>query len=275
MDIPLVLGGHSFISQLGADPAPSEDLQARIVAACLDGGIRRFDTTYRPERRALGKALERLGRRDEAIIIAWNFFADFGPGEETGGPEAYRPEHIGMMLDDLRTDRIDRLVVHPVGEERGDRLQEETAVGWMEAGLVGELGTWWPEADAREKFGRKDFYSFMVRPYNVATRDGAAAFAAAKSLGWENLACSPFVRGWELAKLAGKAAALEGGGEGVQKERLAGLMLRYSMFAENVDRLIVAMRKEEWVRRNIEQCRGGPLCAEESEWLLRLAAAGE
>ncbi|MBC8009345.1 MAG: hypothetical protein H7067_04520, partial [Burkholderiales bacterium] len=73
----LILGGHSFIAQLGNDPRPSEaDIDA-LVATCLDHGIRHFDTTYRPERLALVASLARLGRRAEARLIAWNFFRDF------------------------------------------------------------------------------------------------------------------------------------------------------------------------------------------------------
>ena len=80
--IPLALGGHTFISQLGNEPMPDADTQTEIVRACLDSGIRTFDTTHRPEREGLGRALEALGRRDEATIIAWNFFDDVGTGPE-------------------------------------------------------------------------------------------------------------------------------------------------------------------------------------------------
>ena len=55
-DVPLVLGGHSFIRQLGNEPRPDAGEQARIVAVCLDAGIRWFDTMYAPERVALGRA---------------------------------------------------------------------------------------------------------------------------------------------------------------------------------------------------------------------------
>ena len=85
MNRKLILGGHSFIAQLGSDPAPDEKTQDAIVAACLDSGITTFDTTYLPERIALGKALQRLGRRSEAQLIAWNFFTDFGPEGSAGG----------------------------------------------------------------------------------------------------------------------------------------------------------------------------------------------
>ena len=53
---PLVLGGHSFIQQLGNDPGLSEADQTRLVESCLNRGIRWFDTTYQPERIALGRA---------------------------------------------------------------------------------------------------------------------------------------------------------------------------------------------------------------------------
>ena len=65
-EVPLILGGHPFISQLGNDPPASEREQRRIVEACLDHGIRWFDTTYQPKRVALGnvlRAVARLGSR--------------------------------------------------------------------------------------------------------------------------------------------------------------------------------------------------------------------
>jgi aryl-alcohol dehydrogenase-like predicted oxidoreductase len=57
IEIPLILGGHSFISQLGNDPPVSDRDQHRIAESCLDHGIQWFDTTYQPERIALGKVL--------------------------------------------------------------------------------------------------------------------------------------------------------------------------------------------------------------------------
>src|SRR5437016_5647096 len=73
IEMPLILGGHTFIHQLGSDPPTTPEQQATIVELCLNQGITWIDTTYEPERIALGGVLERLGRRDEAQIIAWNF----------------------------------------------------------------------------------------------------------------------------------------------------------------------------------------------------------
>jgi aryl-alcohol dehydrogenase-like predicted oxidoreductase len=90
----LILGGHSFIAQLGSDPAPDEKTQDAIVSACLDSGITVFDTTCQPERVALGSALKRLGRRDEAELIAWNFFVSFGPNDPVSGHHAYESQTV-------------------------------------------------------------------------------------------------------------------------------------------------------------------------------------
>lgn len=263
----LVLGGHSFIEQLGNDPVASDEAQRDIVRACLDSGVCWFDTTYQPERIALGRALAQLGRRDEATIIAWNFFVDFSADDEVGGPAAYQPHHIEQMLRQLQTDRIDCLVVHETGDEKEDRRQEQLAVSWQQQGMVGRLGVWYPGADAEERFGRENPYSFMVRPFNVATQDAGEAFAACKALGWETLACSPYVRGWRLDELAKKARDVHGGEETALRARLADLMLRFSLHAPNVDRLIVAMRKAEWVANNVMSACGGPLNAAEQNWL--------
>jgi len=69
-EIPLILGGHSFISQLGSDPPHT------------------------------------LGRRAEASILAWNFFTDFAPGDPVGQASYYRPEHIDIILEQLRTSYV-------------------------------------------------------------------------------------------------------------------------------------------------------------------------
>ena len=264
-EVPLVLGGHSFISQLGSDPPLTEREQIAIVGACLDNGIRWFDTTYQPERVALGRALAALDRRDEATIVAWNFFRDFGPGDEVGGPDYYRAHHIDLLLAQLQTDRIERLVVHAMGDEQENGRQEALAMSWQAKGYVGLLGVWHPGADAVERYGARNPYRFMVRPYNVTTRDAAPAFAASVALGWETLACSPYVRGWELDRLV-KGAGARCGSAGI-RAKLADHMLRYALFEPNVDRTIVAMRKVEWVGANVASYQKGPLTAEERAWL--------
>lgn len=164
----LVLGGHSFIEQLGNDPALDGAGQVRLVEACLDHGIRWFDTTYQPERVVLGRALKSLGRRDEATVIAWNFFKDFGPGEDVGGPEAYRPGHIDLMLDQLQTDHIDCLLVHPVRETDENLRQEEAALGWQRQGLLKRLGMWRLGPDELAQRTGPSPYDFMIHPCNAA-----------------------------------------------------------------------------------------------------------
>ena len=56
------------------------------------------------------------------------------------------------------------------------------------------------------------------------------------------------------------------------RAHVADLMLRYSLFSPEVDRLIVAMRKPEWVTPNAESARRGPLSDEERVWLLERVA---
>jgi hypothetical protein len=51
------------------------------------------------------------------------------------------------------------------------------------------------------------------------------------------------------------------------RTRLADQMLRYSLFSPHVDRLIVSMRRAEWVRANVASWRRGPLSSEERAWL--------
>lgn len=270
--LPLVLGGHSFIKQLGNDPCISAKEQTELVGACLDNNIRWFDTTYQPERAALGGALKELGRRGEANIIAWNFFKDFGPDDTVGGPDFYQPHHIELMLGQLQTDYIDYLVVHWIGDDRAKNQEQEIlAAGWKQKGFVKKLGLWDPGEEMLSGFGRKGPYEFVVCPFNVSNTRTLKKFAVAKELGWETFSCSPFVRGWELEKLAKKAAR-----EGAAKESdmiltIADRMLRYSLYGPGADRLIVSMRKREWVQRNAESALKGKLSADDKNWLEHLA----
>jgi aryl-alcohol dehydrogenase-like predicted oxidoreductase len=274
-DVPLVLGGHSFIEELGADRPIDAATQRDLVAACLDAGITRFDTTYEPERAALGDALDALGRTDEAAVTAWNFF-----GEALAAPRAYEPGDVDDIRADLGVETVDHLVVHPVEDDAAQRRQEDLAVEWRDAGLVGDLGTWNPGPDAAERFGTENPYSFVVQPYNVAT-DAAESFAAARELGWETLAASPFVRGWALDDLVAAADAPGVADAGAASEwasvraRLADHMLRYALFRPHVDRVIVAMRAVEYVRTNVESAARGPLDETERAWLDDVLAAAD
>jgi aryl-alcohol dehydrogenase-like predicted oxidoreductase len=272
-DIPLVLGGHSFIQQLGNDPMPSPDEQVAIVEACLNAGIHWFDTTYQPERVALGTALKRLGRRSEATIIAWNFFKTFGAGEDVGGPEAFQPAHIDQMLDELQSDHIDVLIVHPVKDAAENARQLKLACDWREQRRVKSLGVWAPEKDCGRQYALHNPYTLMVRPLNVLTPglEPGVIFSAAKQLGWTTLACSPFVRGWHLDKMIQAAVSL-GMSPSEARDNIADVMLRFSLFYPCVDRLIVSIRKKEWIARNLASFARGELEEHEQEWIWKVAA---
>ena len=269
-EVPLVLGGHSFIHQLSTDPPASEREQRAIVESCLAHGIRWFDTTYQPERIALGRTLQSLGRRHEVTILAWNFFRDFGPEDPVGEPEQLRPEHLEIMLEQLRTTWIDCLVLVPRSDPEQNQRQEELAIGWQKQGHVRSLGRWVTHQPIPERAENGDVVRFALQPCNLTMRRAAAFFAAYKKLGWNTVATSPFLRGWELEKMLAGAAARGYGAPAELRSRLADAMLRFALFHPGVDRLVVAMRKVEWVRRNVESAARGPLTAEEHRWLLRV-----
>ena len=270
---PLALGGHSFVQQLGNDPIPDSGATVEIVAACLDAGICWFDTTFRPERIALGKALTHLGRRDEATIACWSHFGLFGPEDERDSPVLLEPHHLDVMLEDLQTDRIDAVVVSPVATRdcpERQQEQEDVAAGWKAEGRVRFLGTYRPGSDADRRFGSGNPYDYQVQPHHVE-EDATEVFRACRRLGWTNFACTPFGRGWVLDRIVEQERR---SGDAGFRTHVADLMLRYSLFSPEVDRLIVAMRKPEWVRPNIESVRRGPLSDEERGWLLGRIAGG-
>jgi aryl-alcohol dehydrogenase-like predicted oxidoreductase len=269
-EIPLVLGGHSFIQQLGNDPPASEQEQHQIVESCLDHGITWFDTTYQPERVALGNVLHALGRREEATILAWNFFTDFSPGEPVGEATYFRPGHIDCILEQLRTSYVDCLVVVALDDPEENQRQEELAIEWRSKGYVGSLGLWISDLAIVEQHRGGDPFRLAIRPFNIATKGAASVFAACRMRGFETVATSPFFRGWELDRTIARASARGHGDARALRPVVADLMLRFSLFEHNVSRVIVAMRKTEWTVRNIESVARGPLSVEEQHWLQRV-----
>ncbi|GMV82006.1 MAG: hypothetical protein AMXMBFR7_31900 [Planctomycetota bacterium] len=263
----LVVGGHSFIPELGNDPAVSFETQLALVSACLDSGINGFDTTYEAERVALGRVLDELGRRSEARLLAWNFFADPSSGAYLVGPTPYGEPHLDRMLQQLRTDRIDLLVVHPAGSAEEHAKQVEVARRWRDAGRVGALGTWAPSEALLNR--SPDPYAFFVHPRNPA-QPSDQFFSTGAAHGWRGFATSPFNRGWLLDTLVMAAHA----DEGVQPEEartwLSDALLRFALFAPGVDHVIVGIRKLEWIERNRASLASGPLAENESARLMRL-----
>ena len=272
-DVPLILGGHSFINQLGNDPPVSDRDQHRIVEACLDHGVRWFDTTYQPERIALGNVFQAIGRRNEATILAWNFFTDFSPDDQPTGPEYYRPHHINIILEQLRTDHVDCLVAIPLNDAEENKRQKELLIEWRRKGYVRSLGLWIQDPATIERFRHDNPFRFAVRPFNIITaKEAGPIFAACKTSGWETLATSPFLRGWELDKMIAAGAAQGYGDAETLRPIVADLMLRFVLFQRDIDRVIIGMRKIEWIERNLESVSKGPLTADEHRWLQRLRA---
>ncbi len=272
----LILGGHSFITQLGTDPCPAEAEADALVAACLDQGITHFDTTYRPERIALGASLARLGRRSEARLIAWNFFKTFdATATDPGGPEAYREEDLAGLCADLRTEFIDELVIHRVGDAEADEAQENLALRWQREGRVGRLGAWCP-GPGFSTWPRRAAYAFVVEPCNLFTSAAPARIAAHHAAGAQVYGCSPFVRGWQLDKLVVAALAAEPG-LAVESARaqVADRLLRHAAFTPHLTGLIVSMRRAAWVAINLGSLTRGPLTPSDHAWLDGLLAAAE
>jgi len=271
-EVPLILGGHSFISQLGNDPLVSERDQCRIVESCLDHGIRWFDTTYQPERIALGNVLRALGRRNEATIMAWNFFTDFSGADQPTGPEHYQPHHIDVILEQLHTDYLDCLVVIASKNPEENRQEVELLADWQRKGYVRFLGLWIEDAQTIERFRNDNPFRFAIQPFNVVTPEAAPLFAACKAVGWETIATSPFRRGWELDNIVAAAVARGYGTDETLRQIVADLMLRFALFQGDIDRVIVGMRKIEWIKRNVESVSKGSLTAEEHRRLQNLRA---
>lgn len=258
----LGLGGHSFIEQLGNDPQPSFEEQCGLVATCLDAGIKLIDTTYYQERVALGKVLRTLGRRDEAHIMAWNFFSQPGRENDLVPYTPYESHHIDTMLEELQTEYIDILVIHVHSDMDHLHNELELGRGWLEAGKVRSVALGMAEEQYLEQLPLGHPISYVLAPYNAFNRSAAAMFERARSMNMGTIALSPFIRGWKLDEIGG------------DKRVVSEILLRWVASQPLVDNVIVSMRKSEYVRTNLEAIQKGPLTPDEEiqleEWVARV-----
>lgn len=270
----LILGGHSFIGPLGADPAARPGEQADIVATCLEAGIRTVDTTYAPERLALGRAIAALpaARRPEVRPIIWNFF---GPLDDPlPGPLPWTDERLALALAELAPwEGTPAVVIHSVGNADEDARQLQVVRSWWESGRIGEVGVW---GDLDWAVGGEGLLGFVVAPFHPAAEGRTGpVFTTAHERGLLTLATSPFVRGWELERLANRLVATAGIDPGIARARMAAMLLRFTAHGPNVDRVIVAMRSASYVADNLAALRAGPLSRDETQWLRDFSAATE
>jgi aryl-alcohol dehydrogenase-like predicted oxidoreductase len=260
-DSKLGLGGHSFIEELGNDPQASFQEQCAIVSACLDNGIRLIDTTYYQERVALGKVMQELGRRSEAEIMAWNFFKQPGKEKELVGYTPYEPHHIDIMLEELQTDYIDILVIHAHRDSVKLHQEMDIVKRWMQEGKVKKIALGMVELEHLYGLTAGHPVSHVLAPYNAFNQGAKEMFLKAKEMGMAAIALSPFIRGWKLDEIGG------------DKDDVAEILLRWVAAQQMIDRVIVSMRKEEWVHTNLKAFGRGPLIGQEEsrlqEWITR------
>ncbi len=250
--VKLALGGHSYIAQLGNDPPASFEQQCALVAACLDTGIRLLDTTYYQERIALGRVLQRIGRRNEAEVTGWNFFLQPGKADELVAWTPYESHHIDIMLRELQTEWIDLLVIH--AEDDPAILARELALAesWQTAGKVRQVGLGMARLEHLDQLPANHSLTHVLAPYNAFNREAGALFERARAMNLHTVAMSPFVRGWKLDEI------------GEDPAEVADILLRWVVAQPVVDRVIVAMRKPEWVRVNLAAAARGALTSQES-----------
>jgi len=259
----LALGGHSFIQELGNDPKASHEEQCSIVAACIDSGIVTFDTTHHMERTALGSILEELGRRDEAEIMAWNFFEEPGREHELTPYRPYQPDSIDIMLRELRTDRIDIVVIHSQDDIARFHHELELAKRWIGQGKARTAAIGMSRVKDVQALPSGHPVTHVLEPYSAFSRGALAMFELAREHGLVTMALSPFVRGWKLDAIGGDTS------------EVAGIALRWVTSQPVIDTVVVSMRRSAWVHTNLASASKGALTPEEEirldGWLAQIA----
>ncbi|MFC4779027.1 aldo/keto reductase [Paenibacillus sp. GCM10023252] len=250
MKSKLGLGGHSFYSSLGNEPVPSEQEQLSIVQACLNSGMEWFDTTYAPERIALGRCLQKLGRREEARVAVWNFFTDSTGQSETPAYVRLEEHHLAVMLEELKTDYVDLLVVHAHGDREGLKRELALAETWLNRGKIRGIGIGMCREEHLNDLPTDSPVTAVFTPCNYFHQDALPLFAEAKRRGIHTFALSPFQRGWKLEQ------------SGYDPEAAAELLLRWITGQPQVDQVIVSMRRSEWIGTNRRAEERGELTSE-------------
>lgn len=220
-----------------------------------------MDTTYYQERVALGKVLHKLERRDEAEIMAWNFFKQPGKENELVGPTHYEPYHVDMMLEELQTNHIDILVIHAHSDTEKLQQEMELAGTWMEEGKVKKVGLGMVQLEHLERLPADHPVTHVLAPYNAFNQAALELFVKAGERGLSTIALSPFIRGWKLDEL------------GEDKDSAAEILLRWVASQQVINHIIVSMRMREWVSANLKAVNRGPLSRREqaklNDWIVR------
>jgi aryl-alcohol dehydrogenase-like predicted oxidoreductase len=177
-----------------------------------------------------------------------------------------------MILEQLQTSYVDCLVMLPSDRPEQNQLQQELLLDWQRRGYVRSLGLWISDPAIIECYRSDNPFQYAIRPCNIGTPEAPGLFAACKRAAWETLATSPFFRGWELDRMVAEARTYLPQPAETLRATLADLMLRFTLFQPAVDRVIVGMRKPDWIRRNLASVSRGALTAEEQGLLQTLAA---
>ncbi|WP_068608748.1 aldo/keto reductase [Paenibacillus swuensis] len=251
MKSKLGLGGHSFYSSLANEPVPSEQEQLNIVQACLDSGVDWFDTTYAPERIALGRCLQKLGRREEARVAVWNFFTDSTGQSETPAFVRLEEHHLAVMLEELKTDYVDLLVVHAHGDREGLKRELALAESWLRRGQIKGIGIGMCREEHLKELSPDSHVTTVFAPCNYFHQESLSLFEEAKRRGIGTFALSPFQRGWKLEQ------------NGSEPAKTSELLLRWLTSQPHVDQVIVSMRRTEWIDTNRRAEQQGPLTEEQ------------
>ncbi|MFC5649946.1 aldo/keto reductase [Paenibacillus solisilvae] len=258
----LGLGGHTFIAELGNDPLATFEEQCEIVRTCLNESIHLIDTTYYQERAALGQIFTAIGRREEARVMAWNFFKEPGKENELVPFTPFESAHIRQMLEELQTDSIDILVIH--AHDDSVKLKQELSLAkqWMSEGKVKKVGLGMAQLKHLQLLPDDHPVTHVLAPYNAFRLEAAEMFTYARDYGMTTIALSPFIRGWKLDEL------------GEQKSMAADLLLRWVTQQPLIDHVIVSMRAKDWIHANLQAAGRGPLNEKErtiiDNWTARI-----
>jgi aryl-alcohol dehydrogenase-like predicted oxidoreductase len=248
----LGLGGHSFIEKLGNDSPASFDEQCTIVSECLDNGIRLIDTTYYQERVSLGRVMQKLGRRNEVEVMAWNFFKQPGRENDLVDFTTYERHHIDIMLDELQMNYIDTLVIHVHEDNKKLNQEIKLAEKWKCEGKIKNIALGMVKPKHLENLPEDHPVTHVLAPYNAFNREALSTFLKAKEMGIVVISLSPFIRGWKLEEIPD------------ENHVVSDILLRWVASQDITDQVIVSMRKREWVKNNIESINRGELNDDET-----------
>jgi aryl-alcohol dehydrogenase-like predicted oxidoreductase len=270
---PLVLGGHS-VSRLPDKTMPDDDEAIAILHLLVSRGVTHFDCTWKEERQAFDRLLEKGDLKSKIQPIMWHGW--HGREERTADDVV---EAIGVMLSQLGYDKGSMIILNQweqwehADERKHYYSNEDHAQGFADwffegfarakqLGLVDAIG-WGVEPgplNAEFLYRNHERFDFIVSYWNYRMRQNQFLVEFARDHHMGVYAVAPFGRGQgSIFKM-----------EGIDHQKLLRPWLKWVSREPSVFAMPISLPNLEEARATSAVFDGLPMSAEEALFLQQL-----